>query len=158
MKNKSAILALFLALLVGLTGCKPEEYVLEDAPSKLDGINDTFVLTRVLQVDQQTLNLENTRDISNFFIGETPARITFDSNTGTFTIDPGTTIDFLGTAGTWAFDDDEFPSMITMNNGTETYTLELLQTIRPQDELQVQLDRNCSGELTTSYQYYFTRN
>ncbi len=158
MNNKSIILALFLAVLVGLAGCKKEEYVLEDAPSKLEGINDTFVLTRVMQVDQKTLNLDNSLDISSYFIGDTPASITFDAAASTFTLDPGTTIDYLGASGSWAFDDNEFPSKITLMDGTDMVEVQLIQTIRPQDDLQFQLDRYCSGALSVSYQYYFTRN
>ena len=158
MKKISLALVLLLAVLVGLTGCQPEEYVLQPAPSKIEGIEDTFVLSRVVQVDQRTLNIDNTLDISAVFVGESGGELTFDPEAGTFAFVPNTSIDFLGTSGTWGFDDPDYPSMIVMNNSTETYTLNLLRTIRPQDQLQVQLNRECSGEVSVSYQMYFERN
>lgn len=157
MKKHSIILTLVLAVLVGLAGCKKEEYVLDPAPSKLEGINGTFSLAKVMQVDQLTFDVNNSLDVSSVFVGETPARITFDSDAGTFTYDAGSTIDFIGSSGTWAFDNNDYPTQISMNNGVDTYDVTLLRTIRPQDNLEFQLDRSCSGSLVFSYQYFFER-
>lgn len=157
MKKHSIILTLVLAVLVGLTGCKKEEYVLDPAPSKLEGINGTFSLAKVMQVDQLTFDVNNSLDVSSVFVGETPARITFDSDAGTFSYDSGSTIDFIGGSGSWSFDNNDYPTKIMMNNGADTYEVTLLRTIRPQDNLEFQLDRMCSGTLVFSYQYFFER-
>lgn len=157
MKKHSIILTLVLAVLVGLSGCKKEEYVLEPPASKLEGINATFSLARVIQVDQLTFEVDNSLDVSSVFIGQTPARITFDSDAGTFNYQTGSTIDFIGASGTWAFDDNDYPTKITMNNGADTYDVTLIRTIRPQDNLEFQLDRSCGGQLIFSYQYIFER-
>ena len=157
MKTHSIILTLVLAVLVGLTGCKKEEYILDPAPSKLEGINGTFSLARVMQVDHLTFDVNNSLDVSTVFVGSTPARISFDSDAGTFTYQTGSSIDFIGAAGTWAFDNNDYPTKISMDNGTDTYEVSLIRTIRPQDNLEFQLDRMCGGQLIFSYQYYFER-
>lgn len=148
-----------LALALGFTACKKKDYVLDPAPSKLEGIDGTFVLSQVNQVDQKTLSVDNTLDVSAVFIGNNPAQISFNSTDMTFTYTPGSTIDFIGASGTWAFDDNEYPSLISMNSTTGQFDLSLLRTIRPSDQtLEVQLDRMCRGEVTSSYQYVFSRN
>lgn len=159
MKRTYYITTLILALALGFTACKKKEYVLDDAPSKLEGINGTFTLSKVMQVDQKTLSVDNTMDVSSVFIGATPAKVTFSSSDLTFSYDPGSSIDFIGASGTWAFDNNEYPTKVTMNSTTGTYDLNLIRTIRPSDAtLEVELDRVCRGEVTSSYQYIFARN
>jgi hypothetical protein len=160
MMNKAkTILLLLLTGLVVMTACKPDTPELQEPGSKLDGINDMFTLTSVVQVDQLTSEFENTLDVSSAFIGNTPATIMYNSADFTWTYTPGDSPDYIGASGTWAFDDNEFPTLITMTEGANTYDLTLLRTIRPQDAtLEFQLDRSCGGAPNVSYQYTFTRN
>ena len=157
MKPRYILLALLLGMFVSMTGCE-KEYVLEPAPSKLEGISGTFTLSSVTQLDPLTFGELNSLDVTSVFAGTNPAQITFNSDAGTFTYETGTTIDFIGASGTWAFDNDEYPTKISMTANGATYDLGLVNTIRPADDLAFQLDRTCGGTVTTSYQYSFTRN
>lgn len=157
MKHSYIFLALLLGMLTSMAGCE-KEYVLEDAPSKVEGINGTFSLTEVMQLDPLTFSSLSSLDVTSVFVGNTPAQITFNSEGRTFSYETGTTIDFIGASGTWAFDNDDYPTKISMDASGITYDLALVNTIRPQDQLAFQLDRSCGGQVTTSYQYTFARN
>jgi len=158
MKRSYIFFNLLIAILAtGLTACQ-EDYVLDPAPSKLDGIDGTFTVSQVMQLDPNTFGEFNSLDITDVFVGDTPAQITFDSESGSFTYETGTTIDFIGASGSWAFDNNDYPTKITMIEGVNTFDLGLVNSIRPQDELVFQLDRVCGGAVTTSYQYMFSRN
>jgi hypothetical protein len=156
MKIKLQSFLLMLTIGLVLAGCKPEELVLGPEPSKLDGIKDTFTLVEVNQVDNNAApGATKTVDVSPIFIGNTPATITFGD--GSFTYNAGTSLDFLGASGSWAFDDDNYPTKIEMNSGAGAYDLILVRTIRPQDQyLEVELTRGCGGGV--GYQYKFQRN
>lgn len=158
MKRRYRFFYLLIAILgTGLTACQ-EDYVLDPAPSKLDGIDGTFTVSKVMQLDPNTFGELNSLDITDAFVGDTPAEITFDSESGSFTYQTGTTIDFIGAAGSWAFDNNDYPTKITMVESGTSYDLALVNSIRPQDELVFQLDRICGGAVSSSYQYMFTRN
>ena len=156
-KAKYLLLLLLTGVLV-FSSCE-ERRTLDPAPSKLEGINDTFTLTTVVQVDQITSEFDNTLDVSSAFIGTNPSTITFNSEDFTWNYEPGDSPDYLGAGGSWSFDDNEFPTLISVNNGGTTFDLTLLRTIRPQDQtLEFQLDKSCGTTPTVSYQYTFTRN
>jgi hypothetical protein len=141
-----------------MVGCKPEELVLDPAPSKLDGINDTFTLVGVTQIDFNAApGATEQVDVSGVFIGSSPATITFNSADKTFSYATGSSLDFLGATGSWLFDNDDYPTKIEMNNGSAVYDLILVRTIRPQDQfLEVEMARGCGGGF--GYQYKFQRN
>jgi hypothetical protein len=145
-----------LTLALVVAGCKPESPVLDPAPSKLEGINDTFTLVEVMQVDYNGIGLTEL-DVSGIFIGSTPATIAFNSGDKTFTYNTGTSLDFLGSGGSWAFDNDDYPTKLMMTSGADQYDLVLVRTIRPQEQfLEVELTRPCGG--ATGYRYKFARN
>lgn len=160
MKFKSIpYLLAFTALALVMSACKPEKLVLDPAPSKLEGINGTFTLVKVVQVDENAApGTTDELDVTAAYLGTTAPSITFNSSALTFTYNAGTSPDFIGASGTWAFDDVDFPTKVVMNNGTQ-YDLGLLHTIRPQDEfLEVELVRSCGGSAALRYQYKFQRN
>ena len=134
MKRRYIFLALILGMLTSMTGCE-KEYVLDPPPSKLEGINGTFTLTKVMQLDPNTFGDLTSLDVTSVFAGTDPAQITFVSDAKTFTYDTGTTIDFIGASGTWAFDNDDYPTKISMDASGVTYDLALVNTIRPSDNL-----------------------
>lgn len=157
---KITLQSFLLMLTIGLVlaGCKPEELVLDPAPTKLDGINDTFTLVEVTQIDNNaTPGTTESLDVSDVFIGSNPATITFSSADRTFSYSTGSSLDFLGASGSWLFDNDDYPTKIEMNNGSAVYDLVLVRTIRPQDPfLEVEMTRGCGGGF--AYQYKFQRN
>ncbi len=151
--------SLLLLVVLAISACKPDELVLDPAPSKLEGIHGTFSLSEVIQVDPLILTGDNTLDVTSAFkTGATPT-ITFDSDAFTFTFVAGDGPDYLGAGGTWAFDNNDYPTQINMDNGQGQYVLKLRRTIRPQDEaLEVDLERGCGGSPTLVYQFKFARN
>lgn len=150
---------LMLLLAAGIAACKPEDIVLDPAPSKLEGINGSFTLSEAIQVDPFVIGNGNSLDVTKAFTGGNAPSITFNSGAFTYTYSAGDGPDYLGAAGTWAFDNNDYPTLISMNDGVSQYDLKLLHTIRPQDEyLQVQYERGCSGTVSVIYQFKFARN
>jgi len=138
--------------------CEEKTYEFGEPFSKIEGINGSFVLTQVVQADERSTNLDNTFDISEFFIGSEPAVINFQSSDFSYTLNPGTAPNFLGaSAGSWKFDDNEFPTQIQLGTASPTI-LDLNHTIRTIDNtLEFKITKSCSGEAGVSYHYVFTR-
>jgi hypothetical protein len=159
MKGKFKYTTLLLLALLVLGGCKPEELVLDPAPSKLDGINGTFTLSEVTQVDPFVLAGTNSLDVTSVYTAGTVPSITFSKSDFTYTYIPGDAPDYLGGSGTWAFDDNDYPKYLTFTTGSGIIRTTLLHTIRPQDEyLEFSLNRSCGGQTTIVYQFKFARN
>lgn len=158
MKYSSILYLLFAGLLIIFAGCKEDIYEFGEPFSKIEGINGSFVLSKVLQVDERTTALDNTFDISEFFIGSEPAKLSFNGSDFSYSLSPGTAPNFLGdTLGSWKFDDNEFPTEITLGT-TDAVTLKLNRTIREIDNtLEFNVTRFCGGTPGVSYQYVFTR-
>jgi len=152
--KKLIIFSALFTLLLG--GCK-DKAELEPALSKIEGIHDTWVLKEVLQVDPT--NKEEAFDISYVFTESvTPIELTINSTDFTYTFNQANPI-YMGTTGTWKFDDDLFPTAIQLNPTSTIQNLTLLRTIRTVDQtLEFQLDRFCAdNKITTSYQFKFER-
>lgn len=151
-----SLIFLFIALSSG--ACEDETYEFGEPFSKIEGITGEFILTKVIQADERSTNLDNTFDISEFFIGSTPAVLSFNGSDFSYTLSPGTAPNFLGgTSGSWKFDDNDFPTQILLGSGTPVI-LDLDRTIRSIDNtLEFRVSRYCSGKAGVSYQYVFTR-
>lgn len=158
MKKLNRLSIIFLAIFA-LYSCRPEEPGALAAPeSKLDGINDSFTLISVTQVDRRALGDESSLDVSDIFTSN-PTQITFSSSDFTYSVVPGSGPNFLGDSGTWAFDDIEYPTTVTLTPaaGAEV-VLWLNRTIRPRETmLEVEWVRSCSGAESVSYRYMFAR-
>ncbi|HEX2898896.1 MAG TPA: hypothetical protein VHS96_04170, partial [Bacteroidia bacterium] len=89
MKGKIKFWTLLLLLGVGLAACKPEDIVLDPPGSKLDGINGTFTLAEVIQVDPFVIGSGNSLDITGAFTSGTIPSITFNSTALSYTFTPG---------------------------------------------------------------------
>lgn len=152
--KKLIIITLFASFVI--SGCK-QDPELEPASSKIEGINDTWLLKEVHQVDPT--NKEEALDISYVFTeAGTPIELTFNSNDFTYAFNQGDPI-YMGTAGSWNFDDNNYPTEIQLNPTSTPQKLTLLRTIRKVDQtLEFQLDRYCAdNKITTSYQFKFER-
>lgn len=68
MKGRIKFWTLLLLLGVGLAACKPEDG-LGLLGSKLDGINGTFTLSEVIQIDPFVIGSGNSLDITSVFTG-----------------------------------------------------------------------------------------
>lgn len=159
MKNIFIKGCILLAVLI-LAGCgKDEPIPIGEPSSKLEGINDEFVLDRVMFIDNLTPFDDNTLDVSETFIGDEPLTISFNANELTYSVVPGTSLNFFGETGNWNFDNNDFPSYIHFEQGNSEDMLRatLLRTIRSQDEqLQIILGGKCD-ESAVSYELYFNR-
>jgi hypothetical protein len=146
-------------VLLALAACKKDEIPpIGEPASKLEGINDTWKLSKVEQYDEKVANSAvKYFDITEFFItGEAPV-ITFNSGAKTYAYDPKSAPNFLGASGTWAFDDDLYPALITATDAatSEVATWKLSGPTRPVDtKLRIAVKRGCVDD--ASYFYVFT--
>ena len=151
---KDLIISLILVI-TAFSGCK-EDPKLHPESSKLEGINATWVLTKVSQIDPG--NKDEVLDVSFVFTEGDPVEMTINSAYFTYQFKNGNPL-YMGNAGTWAFDDNNYPTLITINHDSKTEEVKLLRTIRTVDQiLSFELNRYCDGGTkTTTYQYEFTR-
>ncbi len=150
----------------GMLGCQEELPPIGEPFDKLVGINASFKLIGVTQVDERTKIPDNAQlDISGFFIKNDPPVISFDANAMTYTYTPGDSPNFLGESGSWKFTNDEFPAQanefpenIVLTNNGEDLTLVLQKTIREiETTLEFKLVKECDDTPAVSYIYIFER-
>lgn len=159
MKNKTSYSLLLLAALLIWAGCKEPVYEFGEVPSKLEGINDSWELVEVVQVDKLTLSVDSTLEVTSMFLGGSPVKMTFNSTDFTYTLEAGSGPDFLGGSGSWSFDDNDFPSEIRLTTGGEVINLRMLRTVRPNDPtLEFQIGRGCGDSYSVGYNYKFVRS
>ena len=131
--------------------------------SKIEGINDVWVLAEVHQYDPKDVEKENVLDVSELFV-ENGVELTVNSQDFTYSFNQPNPL-FMGDNGVWAFDDNDAPSRIhfkniTSNNDTLKYDCGLIRTVRALDAtLEFELTRYCESGTTptTIYQYKFRR-
>ncbi|MCB9235692.1 MAG: DUF5004 domain-containing protein [Bacteroidia bacterium] len=150
---------LALVMTLGLWACKPEPPTLDPPSSKLEGINDSFVLENVTQVDLLSA-LADELDVSDAYKGDNPMVISFSSTDFTWTIQENDSPNFMGTSGTWSFDDNLYPTLINMvpTGAVDTTVVTLDATIRTVDEyLKFTFSKGCGSGNTIGYKYEFRR-
>ncbi|MCB0737007.1 MAG: DUF5004 domain-containing protein [Bacteroidetes bacterium] len=151
------IYTLAFVVLISLTACQPDERTLAPAGSKLEGINATWVLDKVISTDSTT---EIKIDITSYYLQDNLVpELVMNSENLSYTFNAQGKKNYLGTSGTWKFDDDEAPTNIELvNENNETVLLNLHKTIRPVDQtLAVQLVRYCGETPRAVYSYFFKR-
>ncbi len=157
---------ILLALL--FTQCKEELKPIGEPFSQLEGINDTWQLTSIEQIDELDKGDNAPLDVSNIMMGTQAAIMTFNSSDFTYTLTPGTMRNFFPTNGTWFFDDNDFPAVITLENSGAQFECKLQAPIRREsgeDELVIKYIRpigNCTVledglKGAVGYQYRFMR-
>lgn len=149
-----------LTAIVASSGCKDKDE-LDPPGSKLDGINSNWEMVDVVQIDIATL-AQKELNVSNAFIGAKAMKIQFNASDFTYTVTPGSGPNYFGTAGTWAFDDNEYPTKITLTtSANETKVLPLVRTIRPVDAfLHFSYQRKCANadKPYIAYEFKFIRS
>lgn len=166
MMKKIIVLILPLFLLFTLSECKKKSYTLDPPASKLEGINGSWELANVVQVDEIDL-AKAERDISDFYINEGSTNvleITFNSSDMTFEVVLGDIgKNYLPASGTWSFDDTNFPEYIYLvDEDGNTTVLSLQGPTRPQDQqLKFSFKRFCIIDAVDTeyvgYRYEFNR-
>jgi len=141
-----------------LGSCKKDRPELPPPSSKIIGIQDDWILSKVIQVDEIT---QKELDVSSVYKGRDPMKINFKI-TGTdtlYSVIPGSSANYLGTSGKWKFDDNTYPTkVIITHDGNDSY-LPLLRTIREGDPtLEFKYTKVCRGRNVVSYNYIFSRS
>lgn len=168
MKNYQILIISILSLSVLFLGCKTDTPEIGEPFSKIKGLSDDWELIQLKHTDVLSKSDENFVDLSAKFIGNTPMRMSF-SNDFTFSITPGTSFNKFPMAnGTWAFDDNDFPTKVMLSGDGETVELQLLEPVRERVDLFfhfewlrkyqtdcVPLEPDTEGQL--SYTYKFER-
>jgi len=153
------ILIIFFAFAILASGCKDDGPSLDAPSSKLEGINDDWQLSEVLMIDKSAGPFALKEfDVSAAYFGSNPSEMSFNSADFTYTHNSGSAPDLFGASGTWAFDDNDFPTLITINDGSGPKVLTLVRTVRATDQtLQFEVTKDCAGSETIGYQYVFIR-
>lgn len=127
--NKSALLLLCLGLC--LSACQPDDIPPIGEPlSQVRGINGKWRLTNVVQVDELKTGSGNRLDVSDVLLGAQPAVIEFNSNDFKFEVTPGSSKIYFPISGTWAFDDNDFPTVINLTVHNAAYPLQMFSPVR----------------------------
>ncbi len=153
-----------LAITVALSSCKPElEGELGDPSDKVAGLNGNWEVSSFEQQDPNN-PIREERDLTEFYVvpGETPTRLNFNRDDKTYTVQAGPGKNYFGTGGTWAFDNDKFPTYLFLYNSTDTIETLLGSVVTERDNLlEIELENSCTdaeGVKTISAIYRFTFN
>ncbi len=159
------IILLISCIAIGFASCKPEvKGELGDVPSKMEGIRGTWEVSGFKQQDPNNAIREE-RDLSEFYVvdGQTPYRLSFNTDSMTFSVAPGPGKNFFGTGGSWAFDNNDYPTKMFLYTPSDTIEALLGSTVRPTDnKLEIQFESAChqagGAKLITSvYTLIFNR-
>jgi len=164
MKNFSYIFCLLLVIGVLASGCKKKIEGELGAPySKVTGMTGAWELTEFSQLDLKN-PIKEERDLSSFFIqeGSNPFTIEFNSEDRSFSTSIEIGKNYFGDMGTWGFDDDDYPSFLYIDNGSQILEFEMGNMVDQYDrELNLDLNRACvSGDDITEtviYRFKFIR-
>jgi hypothetical protein len=159
MKRNHILLLAGLLILFVISGCKKEFADVGDYPSKVEAMAGTWKAGKVIQVDYDALEKgENLYqwDVSSSF-NLTDFTIAFKSD-GTFQI-TGTAHNFAKiSSGSWAFDNNAFPSKILLTNAGTNDAFALLAPPRTGfDMCTISYDRMSNGKKIIGYQYYLKK-
>lgn len=130
MKNIfTKIVLLFVAISVIIFSCTDDDIPPQGEPfSQVIGIQDDWTLVSVKQVDELTGSADNTIDVTSMLVGSSPATITFTASD--YTADAGSSKIFFPMNGQWAFDDNQYPTKITLSSGGEQAVLTMNAPVR----------------------------
>lgn len=164
MKQTIQLAALSLILCGTMLGCRPEKRTLGPKPSQTEGISNTgWILSRVDEIDVNVqlafVESDTLLNVTETFIDGKPMEFDF-SKEGTYTITSGSGSQLFNVnAGTWKFDNADYPSKIIFNEGTAAAnTLKMMRPVRPQDiNLVLKYNKICGGKRTVSYHLTFSR-
>ncbi len=167
MRNKLIYTMALALLVIGFQGCKPEPKVLGPKVSQLDGIAGNWVLSKVDQIDVNVqlafVESDTLLDVSDVILDASvgaPMEINFDKGKSTFSVTSGTGSDMINfSAGTWNFDNNEYPSYLIFDKGLSTEkNFKMIHPVRPQDPyLIMNVNKICGNKRTVSYHLWFTR-
>ncbi len=158
------ILFAISGLILVLASCKPDlKGTLGEPSDKIAGMDGSWELATFIQQDPNN-PIKEERDLSEFYVvpGETPYQLNFSKTDRTYSVAPGPGRNYFGMGGTWAFDNENYPTFLYLYNVSDTLELKLGSVIRPTDNrLSIELENQChsaTGESTTTAIYRFIFN
>jgi len=170
MKSIHIILLGFFVILA-FSSCRNEPSTDFGEPfSKIEGIADEWELVEMFHsgIDVATSSnvITNTIQLPQSYIGDVPATLNFTTDFTYSGTENGSKILFP-TSGSWAFDDNDYPSKVFLTSGGETIELQLLAPVREKvDEflhfLYIRPFGDCApadaaSRGTVGYEYKFAR-
>lgn len=160
---------LCLSLLVTVLACKPRtEGEIGEPFDKIAGISGTWELQRFIQQDLNN-PIKEERDLSTFYLkdGIVPLRLSFEGESRSYGVAIEAGRNYFGDGGTWRFDDDVYPSFVTLTTLIDEEETELVfklgSMVRTFDNtLRLALDRGCDlgtpdAVPTVIYRFEFNR-
>jgi len=167
MKHIVKQISLSLILAIAFLSCEPVQYGEIGVPfSKIESIEGTWIATQVIQLDETAIaqgGLYTEMDFTDLY-NFTSYAITFNLDADTlpssFSVETGGAPSFIDLMGTWAFDDNDFPSEILFtlpDSASYTSKMRLIAPPRDQNPLRMKYQRFSGGKLIVSYQYIFEK-
>ncbi len=157
MKIHVSLFSLVLAASLFLGACKTNKDQFGEPYDKAEALNGTWKLVSVAQSDRSKTPIK-TIDASKVMLGTVPAVLTINSNDQSYTVQANDSRNYLGDNGVWQFDDPLYPTAIDFTSNGITVEAKMLQSVRPFDEnLKIEVVKDCSGYNLVGYQYTFER-
>ncbi|HMG16795.1 MAG TPA: DUF5004 domain-containing protein [Saprospiraceae bacterium] len=125
---KRYLILIILGFAFIMQTCTKDEPVIGEAFSHVKGISDTWVLTHVKQSDE--IAESEPLDVTDVMVGGDPSMMVFNEANRTYTLTSGSSVQFIPGSGTWAFDDEKYPSNVVVSSGGNSYTLNLQKPVR----------------------------
>ncbi len=126
---KNIVILILCIMTISIWSCKTDNPDFGEPFSKIEGIADDWELVQLKVTDMVTKNSNNSVDVSAFSIGGTPATLTFSTDF-TFTGNAGTSKMYIPINGSWAFDNNDYPTQLILTANATSYTLDLLAPVR----------------------------
>ncbi len=157
---KKIVYILCMATLL-MASCKPDQETDIGEPfDKVKGLEGTWVLNSFLQKDLNN-PVQEERDLSSYYLveGIAPMELTFSAADRSYGITITEGKNFFGSGGTWAYDNDLYPSSIVFDDGTVQNSFGMGSAVREFDNvLTIQLEKGCSEtDLNVIYKFIFDR-
>lgn len=160
MRSMRITIAIAVLALGVLAGCKEKiEGELGTPFSKVDGLNGTWQLTAFTQTDLNN-PVKETRDLTDFYTapGVDPMVISFNGDDRTYGVEIEAGKNFFGDGGEWFFDDENYPTFLHLDTGSDTLTFDLTTAIRTYDQsMELEINKGCGDSETVIYRFEFNR-
>ena len=124
-------------------------------------LNGTWKLQKITQTDQVLKAKDKpVLDLTEFVLNGGTQTITFDKTNKSYTVSSTARVNYLGSNGTYAFDDPQYPTSLTLTPAAgASLKLTLGAPLRPErvGPLLLKYDRTKRNKQSVSYNYTFTK-
>lgn len=124
-------------------------------------LNGTWKLQKLTQTDQVLKAKDKpVLDVTEFVLNGGAQTITFDKASKSYTVSSTARVNYLGTGGTYAFDDPQYPTALTLTTAAgASLKLTLGAPLRPDrvGPLLLKYERYKRNKQSVSYNYTFSK-